>query len=70
MAKKREKKKKEFECIDCGEMTSDYYIIQTNKGNIYKCADCYEDWMRRMVRSQYASQQTGMNNGGLNYADD
>tara|TARA_R110000851_G_scaffold66379_1_gene150167 strand:- start:1664 stop:1876 length:213 start_codon:yes stop_codon:yes gene_type:complete len=69
MVKKRYKKKKEFECIDCEEITSDYYTIQTNKGNIYKCAACYEDWTRRMVRSQYASQQTSPS-GGLNYADE
>lgn len=70
MTKKREKNKKEFECIDCEETTSDFYIVQTNKGNIYKCSNCYEDWMRRMTRSQYSCHQANTNSGGLNYTDE
>lgn len=55
MNKKEKKIKKKFECVDCKKKTNDYYKIPTNKGGIYKCANCYELWIVRSARS-YASQ--------------
>ena len=52
------KKKKRHICIDCEEKTSNYYKIATNRGNIIKCAGCYELWVMRSTRASY-----GSNNG-------
>jgi len=51
--KKKKKKKPESNikvCIDCDCETDDYYKIQTNRGNIIKCAECYELWILRSTR--------------------
>jgi hypothetical protein len=52
------KKKKRHICIDCEEKTSNFYTIPTNRGNIIKCAGCYELWVMRSTRASY-----GSNNG-------
>ena len=51
MRKKEKKKKKELLiCGDCELKTNDFYKIPTNKGNIVKCAPCYELWYSRKNR--------------------
>lgn len=50
----RKKKKREV-CIDCEETTGNYYAVPTNRGNIIKCANCYELWITRSVRASYGS---------------
>ena len=30
--------KEKNECHVCGEETSDWYVVKTNKGNLYRCA--------------------------------
>ena len=59
MAKKRKKKKEKLQCIDCDKETSDFYKIPTNRGNIIKCAKCYELWMSRTTRANYGSTPSG-----------
>ena len=39
-------------CTDCDKKTENYYMIPTNKGNIYKCRNCYEVWITRTTREQ------------------
>ena len=39
-----------IECIDCKRITDDYYSVSTNKGNIYKCTECYELSVSRDTR--------------------
>ena len=34
--------KKTKVCVDCEQKTKNYYPVSTNKGKIYKCAECYE----------------------------
>ena len=50
MTEKKKKKKKIETCIDCDQPTDDFYKIPTNRGNIVKCANCYELWILRGTR--------------------
>jgi formylmethanofuran dehydrogenase subunit D len=51
MKKNNKKKKKTTEtCIDCNMPTDDYYKVPTNRGDIVKCANCYELWVLRSAR--------------------
>jgi len=47
-------------CTDCEQETDDYYAIPTNKGNIFKCAPCYELWYSRKNRAivEYSNPKT------------
>jgi len=58
MAKKEKKNKKIFECIDCNQNTSNFYKVQTNRGDIIKCRNCYELWLLRENRANWFSNQT------------
>jgi hypothetical protein len=49
MDKKNEKKN----CIDCEVETDDYYPISTNRGKIFRCAECHESWIRRSTRMEH-----------------
>lgn len=49
MAKKRKKERVE-KCVDCGEKTSNFYIISINSGKIIRCADCHERNILQSVR--------------------
>lgn len=53
MTKKKNKKKEKLKCIDCEELSDDYYQIATNRGHIIKCAECYELWLWRSARVSY-----------------
>jgi len=46
MNKKKEKKP----CIDCDKKTSDYYPVTTNRGTVYRCANCDEQAVRVAAR--------------------
>lgn len=46
------KKTKKQICIDCDEVTRDYYPMSTNRGKIYRCAKCYELWLTRTTRRE------------------
>jgi len=67
MSKKNKKEKKKQICIDCKEETSDYYKVPTNRGNIIKCAKCYELWIWRSTRLNW---NFGGNSGKTNHYDD
>ena len=56
MNKKNKKPEKKVQCIDCDQTTSDYYVVQTNRGDICKCANCYELWILRSSRQQTIQQ--------------
>ena len=58
MDKKKKKRKKIPTCIDCNEETNNYYRVQTNRGDIIKCRDCYELWLIRENRANWFSNQT------------
>ena len=47
---------KKTECHHCGKDTSDYYVIKTNKGNMYRCAKCFEVLFCRQQRDDYSNQ--------------
>jgi hypothetical protein len=40
-------------CADCEKPTKNYYATSTNKGKIYKCAECYELNICRELRENY-----------------
>lgn len=50
MTEKKKIQKKRETCIDCDCETDDFYKIPTNRGNIVKCANCYELWILRSTR--------------------
>jgi hypothetical protein len=50
MTEKKKIEKKKETCIDCDSLTDDFYKIPTNRGNIVKCAECYELWILRGSR--------------------
>jgi len=58
MSKNNKKNKKNFLCIDCNEETNNYYKVQTNRGDIIKCRNCYELWMLRENRANWFSPHT------------
>lgn len=39
-----------IQCEDCKRQTTNFYPIQINRGKIYKCAECYENSIRRSLR--------------------
>jgi|TARA_B100001564_G_C20488455_1_gene600453 NAD-dependent SIR2 family protein deacetylase len=43
------------ECIDCNKSTSNYYVIKTNKGDVYRCEKCYESNFMRRQRNEYSN---------------
>jgi hypothetical protein len=47
-------------CTDCDKKTNDFYKIPTNKGDIVKCAPCYELWYSRKNRTiiDYVNSKT------------
>ena len=45
-----DKKKQKKDCIDCDKKTTDYYPVSTNRGTVYRCADCHEQWVRVTTR--------------------
>ena len=57
MVEKKEKKLKKEICIDCDSETGDYYRIQTNRGYVAKCANCYELWILRSSRMTATTTQ-------------
>lgn len=46
---------KEIDCINCKVSTSDYYIIKTNKGDLFRCKSCYEANFMRNQRDEYSN---------------
>jgi ribosome-binding protein aMBF1 (putative translation factor) len=50
--------KEKNECHVCGEETSDWYVVKTNKGNLYRCAECYELMYMRQQRYDYANYRS------------
>ena len=50
MKEKNNKKKENLICIDCKKETSDFYKVPTNRGDVAKCANCYELWIIRTTR--------------------
>lgn len=51
MPKKPTREKPECHiCIDCEQETSNFYKIQTNRGDVIKCRNCYELWIIRTTR--------------------
>lgn len=46
---------KEIDCINCKVSTSDYYIIKTNKGDLFRCKSCYEENFMRNQRDEYSN---------------
>lgn len=50
MKEKNNKKKNNCICIDCAKETSDFYKVPTNRGDVAKCANCYELWILRTTR--------------------
>jgi hypothetical protein len=34
-------------CEECSTKTTNYYPVFTNKGKAYKCAECFENSIRR-----------------------
>ena len=53
-------KPNEIECIDCTDTTSNYYVIKTNKGDVYRCEKCYEVSFMRKHRDEYANFTDGL----------
>ena len=51
---------KRVECIDCNTMTNNYYVVKTNKGDIYRCEKCYENWYMRNQRDEYCNYNDGL----------
>ncbi len=47
----KKKKTKNLVCIDCEGKTSNFYRIQTNRGDVIKCHKCYELWILRTGRT-------------------
>ena len=41
-------------------MTNNYYVVKTNKGDIYRCEKCYENWYMRNQRDEYANFTDGL----------
>ena len=41
---------KTIKCEECQDETTNYYPVFTNKGRAYKCAECYENGIRRGTR--------------------
>ena len=68
MAKKKNKKKEKLKCIDCEELSDDYYQIATNRGHIIKCAKCYELWLWRSTRM--SNVLTGQSKGNSRLQED
>jgi len=62
MKEKNKKKKESLKCIDCDELTKDYYKIPTNRGNVIKCAKCYELWIWRSTRLNWNHGNNGRSN--------
>ena len=48
-----------IKCEECKNDTTNYYPVFTNKGRAYKCAECYENAIRRGSR---IFQTTTVNN--------
>jgi hypothetical protein len=46
---------KEIDCINCKVSTSNYYIIKTNKGDLFRCKPCYEANFMRNQRDEYSN---------------
>tara|TARA_B110000196_G_C20770002_1_gene486144 strand:+ start:114 stop:350 length:237 start_codon:yes stop_codon:yes gene_type:complete len=46
---------KEIDCINCEATTSNYYIIKTNKGDLFRCKACYEANFMRNQRDEYSN---------------
>ena len=46
---------KDVLCHNCEELTDDYYVIKTNKGDLYRCAECFEIIYSREQRDTYAN---------------
>lgn len=46
-----DKKKISKTCIDCGEKTTDYYPLSTNRGKVYRCVECHEKAVRDSVKT-------------------
>ncbi len=44
------KPKRIVQCEDCKKQTTNFYPIQINRGKIHKCAECYENSIRRSLR--------------------
>jgi len=66
MKEKNTKQEKKTICIDCNIETSDFYKIQTNRGDVSKCKNCYELWIIRSTRyvAQPNQETDDTTNGG------
>jgi len=47
-----DKKNKKKICIECEQETTDYYPLPTNRGKIFRCARCHENWVRNSTRME------------------
>mgnify|MGYP001188504844 FL=1 len=46
---------KRHKCLDCNNPTGNYYVIKTNKGDLYRCSKCYEIYYMRNQRDEYSN---------------
>ena len=45
-----DKKNKKKICIECDKETDNHYPLATNRGKIFRCAECHENWVRKSTR--------------------
>ena len=45
-----DKKKQKEVCIECEGKTDDYYPVSTNRGRVFRCTECHEQWVRNSVK--------------------
>lgn len=51
-------RQEKINCHVCEKSTSDFYVIKTNKGNLYRCASCFETLFSRQQRDEYSNHPT------------
>ena len=49
-----------IDCVDCGKRTDNYYVIKTNKGDVYRSEKCYELSFIRKHRDEYENFTDGL----------
>lgn len=54
--------KDEKVCDTCGEETTDWYPIKSNKGTSFRCSECYELLFMRNQRDEYANFSDSVHN--------
>ena len=50
-----DKKVQKKVCIECSDKTDDYYPTSTNRGRVFRCAKCHEQWVRNSVKIDTSS---------------